>query len=77
MKTTFDHYVFIQKFSNDDFIILLLYVDDMLIVGRNASRIDWLKRQFSNSSAMKDLGQVKEIVGIRVSHDRRAKNVYL
>ena len=31
-KTTSDHCVFVQKFSNDDFIILLLYVDDMLIV---------------------------------------------
>ncbi|KAL9258879.1 Retrovirus-related Pol polyprotein from transposon TNT 1-94-like protein [Drosera capensis] len=27
-----------QKFSDDDFIILLLYVDDMLIVDRNASK---------------------------------------
>ena len=31
-KTTSNHCVFIIKFSNDDFIILLLYVDDMLIV---------------------------------------------
>ncbi|KAJ4719028.1 Retrovirus-related Pol polyprotein from transposon TNT 1-94 [Melia azedarach] len=31
-KTSSDHCVFIQKFSDDDFIILLLYVDDMLIV---------------------------------------------
>lgn len=60
MKTTFDHYVFIQKFSNDDFIILLLYVDDMLIVGRNASRIDRLKKQLSKSFTMKDLGQAKK-----------------
>lgn len=28
-KTTFDHCVFVQKFSHDDFIILLVYVDDM------------------------------------------------
>ena len=33
-KTTLDHCVFVIKFSNDDFIILLLYVDDMLIVGK-------------------------------------------
>jgi len=30
--TTFDHCVFIRKFSNDNFIILLLYVYDILIV---------------------------------------------
>ena len=28
------------KILGDDFIILLLYVDDMLIIGKNASRID-------------------------------------
>ena len=27
--TTSDHYVFTRKFSDDDFIILLMYVDDM------------------------------------------------
>ena len=31
-KTSSDHCVFFHKFSDDDFIILLLYVDDMLIV---------------------------------------------
>ena len=43
-KTTSDHCVFVQKFSNDDFVILLLYVDDILIVGRNVLRIDKLKK---------------------------------
>lgn len=43
-KTSSDNCVFVQNFSNDDFIILLLYIDDMLIVGRNASRIELLKK---------------------------------
>ncbi|GJX10354.1 putative RNA-directed DNA polymerase [Tanacetum coccineum] len=38
-KTSSDHCVFFQKFGDDDFIILLLYVDDMLIVGKNIGRI--------------------------------------
>nr|KYP47621.1 Retrovirus-related Pol polyprotein from transposon TNT 1-94 [Cajanus cajan] len=44
-KTTSDHCVFVKNFSDDDFIILLLYVDDMLIVGKDVSRIDRLKKQ--------------------------------
>ncbi|RVX05220.1 Retrovirus-related Pol polyprotein from transposon TNT 1-94 [Vitis vinifera] len=59
-KTTFDHCVFVQKFSDDDFVILLLYVDDILIVGKNVSRIDKLKKQLSKSFSMKDLGPVLE-----------------
>ncbi|RDX60286.1 hypothetical protein CR513_61582, partial [Mucuna pruriens] len=48
-KTTSDHCVFVRKFSDDDFVILLLYVDDMLIVGKSISRIDRLKKQLSKT----------------------------
>ena len=43
-KTTFDHCIFVQKLSDDDFFILLLYVDDILIIDINVSRIDRLKK---------------------------------
>nr|GFC34870.1 retrovirus-related Pol polyprotein from transposon TNT 1-94 [Tanacetum cinerariifolium] len=54
----------------NDFIILLLYVDDMLIVGKNIGRIAQLKRDLSKSFAMKDLGPAKQILGIRIFRDR-------
>ena len=47
-KTTSDHCVFVRKFADGDFIILLLYVDDILIVGKDFSKIDRLR---SNSAA--------------------------
>ncbi|GJU00527.1 putative RNA-directed DNA polymerase [Tanacetum coccineum] len=47
-KTFSDHCVFFQRFGDDDFIILLLYVDDMLIVGKNIGRIAQLKQDLSN-----------------------------
>ena len=59
MKTTSNHCVFVRKVSNDDFIILLLYVDDMLIIGKNVSMIAWLKEQLGKSFAMKDMGAAK------------------
>ena len=58
-KTSSDHCVFVQKFSDDDFIILLLYVDDMLIVGKNTSKFDELKKELFKSFSMKDLGHAK------------------
>ncbi|KAL4277781.1 hypothetical protein GQ457_03G020650 [Hibiscus cannabinus] len=58
-KTTSDHCVFVKRFSDDDFIILMLYVDDMLIVGRNTSIIDKLKQELSKSFVMEDLGPAK------------------
>ena len=37
-----DHCVFVQEFASDDFIILSLYGDDILIVSKKASNIDEL-----------------------------------
>ena len=65
-KSTSDHWVFVQKFSDNDFVILLLYVDDILIVGRNVSRIGSLKEQLSKSFATKDLGPTKKVLEIRI-----------
>ena len=55
-----------KKFSDDDFVILLLYVDNILIASINVSRIDRLKKESSKSFAMKDLGSTKKILGIRI-----------
>ena len=76
-KTTSDHCVFIRNFSNNDFIILLLYVDDMLIVGKDVSKIDRLKKQLGESFAMKDMGAAKQILGIRIMRDRKEKKLWL
>ena len=56
---TSDHHVFIRKFSDDDFIILLMYVDGMQIIGHDSSKIDRLKRELSKSFSMKALGSAK------------------
>jgi ATP-binding cassette subfamily B (MDR/TAP) protein 1 len=50
-----DHYVFTKRYAEGDFIILLLYVDDMLIIGDGIKRIALLKKALSKSFAMKDL----------------------
>ena len=50
---------FVKKVWCNDFIFLLLYVDDMLIVGYDANKINNLKRELSKSFAMKALGPAK------------------
>ena len=44
-KTQCDHCVFIYKFYNNDFVILLLYVDAMLIIGHDMTKIKKLKNE--------------------------------
>ena len=55
-RTISNHCVFTRKFFDDDFIILLLYVDDMLIINYDSNKIDRFKRELSKSFSMKDLG---------------------
>ena len=43
-KTQADHCVFVKKYDGGDFLILLLYVDDMLIVRQDIKKIASLKR---------------------------------
>ena len=69
--------VYLYKNFDDDFVILLLYVDDILIAGINVSRIDRLKKQVIKSFAMKDLGPTKKILGIIIGQDRALKKLYL
>ena len=38
-KTLIDYCVFIKKYSSDNFIIFLLYIDDILIFGHDLKKI--------------------------------------
>ncbi|KAI4357436.1 hypothetical protein L6164_001384 [Bauhinia variegata] len=76
-KTISDHCAFVRKFSNNYFIILMLYVDDMLIVGHDSSRINLLKKELSKSFAMKDLGPARQILDMEIIRDRKSKKLWL
>jgi ATP-binding cassette subfamily B (MDR/TAP) protein 1 len=54
-----DHCVFIQRFSGDDYIIMLLYVDDILIVSNNVSRIARLEKRVEQKFCHERLGSSK------------------
>ena len=76
-RTASDLCVFVNKFFDGEFIILLLYMDDMLIVGRDTSKIDKLKKELSKSFKMKDLGFANQILGIKISRDRTNGKLWL
>ena len=76
-KTQADHCVFVKRFNGGDFLILLLYVDDMLIVGRNHMEIRALKKALSGSFSMKDMGPAKQILGMHIVRDRTKKLLWL
>ena len=60
-NTTSDHCVFIKRFHDGNFIILLLYMDDMLNVGHDAKKIQSLKGELSKYFIMKNLKLEKKL----------------
>jgi hypothetical protein len=71
IKCHFDHCVYFKRLENGSYIILLLYVYDMLVVGSNMKDINVLKKKLSNSFVMKDLGATKKILGMRITRERK------
>ncbi|KAE8689304.1 paired amphipathic helix protein Sin3-like 3-like [Hibiscus syriacus] len=71
-----DHYCYIKRFGNS-FIILLLYVDDMLVAGSDMQKIINLKQKLSKQFAMKDLGAAKQILGMRIKRDTKSETLML
>ncbi|KAE8716977.1 cytochrome P450 71A9-like [Hibiscus syriacus] len=63
--------------SDNDFVILLLYVDDMLVAGPNKDHIDELKAQLAREFEMKDLGSVNKILGMQIHRDRSNRKIWL
>ena len=76
-RTTLDHCVFVKKYPDGNFIILLLYVDDMLFVGQDTSKIRKLKSELSKPFAIKDLGPAKQILRIRIVCDISLRLIWL
>ena len=70
-----DHYVYIKR-SKDKFVILSLYVDDILTAGNNEYIIE-IKGWLSSKFEMKDMGEVAYILGVKISRDRSKKLVSL
>ena len=48
---------------------LLIYVDDLLICSKNKRKIQNVKKLLTNRFEMKDLGEVKEYLGINIDYD--------
>ena len=63
-----DHCMYIKR-SNNYFIILSLYVDDILIVGNDKKLIDVTKKWLSSNFEMKDMGEANYVLGIKILRD--------
>eukprot|EP00253_Pinus_taeda_P032649 PITA_32649 len=72
-----DHCVYIKRYDQGKHIILLLYVDDMLIVGHDKNKINRLKKYLGRKFAMKHLGLAQQILCMQIMCDMKSKRLRL
>ncbi|CAA7052965.1 unnamed protein product [Microthlaspi erraticum] len=70
-RSKFDSCVYFKCFGDKDYVYLLLYVDDMLVVAKDIKEITRLKHILSREFEMKDLGAARRILGIDIFRDRK------
>ncbi|KAK9033664.1 hypothetical protein V6N11_049850 [Hibiscus sabdariffa] len=59
-----------KKFSGSIVSFLILYVDDILIIGNDIPTLQSIKTWLSSCFSMKDLGEVAYILGVKIYRDR-------
>ena len=59
-----------KKISGSAIMFLVLYVDDILLIGNDVGMLSSVKAWLSKNFSMKDLGKVTYVLGIRIYRDR-------
>lgn len=62
-------YCLYTKCVENEKIYLILFVDDLLICGKNEKEINKIKSRLSEKFVMKDLGEIKTYLGNNIEYD--------
>ena len=70
-------YILCQQGGNQTEIILILYVDDLLLMGNDLSLINKIKKKLGKAYHMKDLGAAQSYLGIRITRDHTHRRIWI
>jgi Reverse transcriptase (RNA-dependent DNA polymerase) len=71
-----DHCVYVKR-SKNKFMILSLYVDDILLTSNNKEYVQTIKEWLSSNFDMKYMGEAAYILGVKIERDRSKKMLAL
>jgi hypothetical protein len=66
-----------KKDSGSYVAFLILYVDDILLIGNDIPMLEYVKTSLKNSFSTKDLGEAAYILGTRIYKDRSRRLIGL
>jgi hypothetical protein len=66
-----------KKFSGSSVAFLILYVDDILLIGNDTKFLGTIKDYLKSVFSMKDLGEAAYIVVIKIYRDRSRRLIAL
>jgi hypothetical protein len=75
-KCNADHCCYFKRYESN-YIILLLYVDDVLVASSDMDKIKKLKKQLPSEFDMIYLGAAKQILGMRIHRDKQRGTLQL
>ena len=66
-----------KKVSGSNVAFLILYVDDILLIGNDIDLLNSVKSYLNSKFSMKDLGEASYILGIKIYRDRSRRLIGL
>ena len=66
-----------KRIIKDKVVFIILYVDDILLIGNNKGTLTEVKEWLANQFQMKDLGEASYVLGIQIIRDRSKKSLAL
>ncbi|KAL0457612.1 UNVERIFIED_CONTAM: hypothetical protein Slati_0388400 [Sesamum latifolium] len=69
IKNDYDPCIY-KKISGSSVAYLVLYVDDILLIGNDVKMLGYIKAWLSIQFSMKDMGEASYILGIKIYKDR-------
>lgn len=72
VQASSDACIFLKR-TDEEFIIVVIYVDDLLLIARSVASCDLVKAKLKERFNIHDIGEVREFLGVRISRDRGAR----
>lgn len=75
-QTTSDPCIYYQK-TGQDMMFIGVYVDDIILAARNEKQLKRIKEKLSNKFNIKDLGELKYFLGMKVEQSKGSGSVWI